>query len=137
MTQAKALQQEISYLGKVYCSASGQWAFRLFRDGEEIARGAGFDDECEAGDACAAQLPGLYFPIRLVADPEFSSVDSSVGFRIQQVNSIIYSEVAHWRLNPHDALDADDVLALLNRLHIVLNGYDPEEFLDDDTEVAE
>ena len=137
MTQAAAPQQEFSYLGKVYCSASGQWAFRLFRDGEELARGAGFDDECEAGDACAAQLPGLWFPICLLADPEFSSVDSSVGFRIQQVNSIIYSEVAHWRLNPHDSLDADDVLVLLNRLHFVLNGHEPDGFSFDDGEVAE
>lgn len=127
MTQANSPQQEFSYLGKVYCSASGQWAFRLFRDGEVIARGAGFDDEVEAGMACDEQLPGIDFPIHLVADPDFDlSVESSVDFRIAQTSSIILSHVSHFLLNPHDSLDADDVLALLCRLHFVLNGHDPD-----------
>ena len=127
MTQANALQQEISYRGSVYCADSGQWAFRLFRDGEEIARGAGFQDEVEAGMACDDQLPGIDFPIHLVADPDFDlSVESSVDFRIAQTNSIILSHVSHFLLNPHDSLDADDLLVLLNRLHFVLNGHDPD-----------
>lgn len=71
MTQAAAPQQEFSYLGKVYCAASGQWAFRLYRDGEELVRGAGFEDEVEAAEACADHFPCSDFPIRLVADPDF------------------------------------------------------------------
>jgi hypothetical protein len=138
MTQANALQQEVSYRGSVYCAASGQWAFCLFRDGEEIARGAGFQDEVEAGMACDDHLPGIDFPIHLVVDPDFDlSVESSVDFRIAQTNSIIYSHVSHFLLNPHDSLDADDVLVLLNRLHFVLNGHEPDGFSFDDGEVDE
>lgn len=138
MTQANALQQEISYRGSVYCTASGQWAFCLFRDGEEIARAVGFQDEVEAGMACDDYLPGIDFPIHLVVDPALDLSDGySVDFRIAQTNSIIYSYVSHFLLNPHDSLDADDLLVLLNRLHFVLNGHEPDGFTFDDGEVAE
>lgn len=81
MTQASAPQQpESTYLGNVYCAASGQWAFRLFRDGEEIARGAGFDDECEAAEACLSQVLDADLTVYMVADPDFDfSADSSEG----------------------------------------------------------
>lgn len=124
MTQAAALQQEPSYLGNVYCAASGQWAFRLLCDGEDLVRGAGFEDEVEAAEACADQFPDVDFPIRLIADPDFdlSLVDDCLSARIDQTNQIISSLHDYWILNPHDSLDADGVLELLSDLYLALNG---------------
>lgn len=60
-----------AYRGEVYCLASGAWAFRVTEDGEEFSRGAGFEDEIEAAEACSDVVPFVDFPISLIADPAF------------------------------------------------------------------
>ena len=85
-----------TYRGDVYCAASGRWAFRVTQNAEEFARGAGFEDEIEAAEACSDVVPFVDFPIFLSADPAFDlsaeplTVDGLLG-RINAASSLIES----------------------------------------------
>lgn len=114
-----------SYRGEVYCAASGQWAFRVTQDAEEFARGAGFEDEIEASEACSDVVPFVDFPIFLSADPAFVAPSAEVlAVRVESANALLWSLHNHWSLNSHDSMDSDDVLYLLSDLFTVLNGVD-------------
>ena len=71
MTQANALQQH-SILGQVYCSPAGQWGYRVFMNGVQVACNAGYDDEIETAEACCAVFPDIDFPVRVVEAVGFS-----------------------------------------------------------------
>lgn len=116
-----------AYRGDVYCAASGQWAFRVTKDGEEFARGAGFEDEIEASEACSDVVPFVDFPIFLSADPSVVAPSAEVlAGRVESANALLWSLHNHWSLNPHDSMDSEGVLELLSDLFTVLNGVDDE-----------
>ena len=46
----------MSYEGKAYLAASGQWGWVITEDDEEIVRGAGYESEEEALEAMYDQL---------------------------------------------------------------------------------
>jgi len=46
----------MNYEGKAYLAPSGQWAWAITEDGEEIVRGAGYESEDEALQAMYDQL---------------------------------------------------------------------------------
>ena len=87
MTQANALQQH-SILGQVYCSPAGQWGYRVFMNGVQVACNAGYDDEIETAEACCAVFPDIDFPVRVVEAVGFSFLPlpgSLGGFELSQV----------------------------------------------------
>lgn len=45
-----------NWSGKVYLAPSGEWAFKFFRDGEEMGGGAGFNSKDDAIDGCVEVL---------------------------------------------------------------------------------
>ena len=46
----------MSYEGKAYLAPSGQWAWVIQEDGEDVVRGAGYESEDEALEAMYEQL---------------------------------------------------------------------------------
>jgi hypothetical protein len=46
----------MSYEGKAYLAPSGQWAWIITEDGEDLVRGAGYESEDEALQAMYDQL---------------------------------------------------------------------------------
>jgi hypothetical protein len=44
------------YKGKAYRAASGEWAWVIFEDGDDIARGAGYATEDEALEDMESEL---------------------------------------------------------------------------------
>ncbi len=49
----------MSYQGSVYKAPSGQWAWVITEDGEDVVRGAGYDTEQEAEKDLEAELAHL------------------------------------------------------------------------------
>jgi len=47
------------YRGESYQVPSGQWAWVIYRDGEDYCRGAGYEDEADAEEALCDQLAEL------------------------------------------------------------------------------
>lgn len=46
----------MNYEGKVYLAASGEWAWVITEDGEDLVRGAGYEGEAKALQAMYDQL---------------------------------------------------------------------------------
>jgi hypothetical protein len=71
------------YHGHSYRAQSGQWSWKITRDGEDYCAGAGYPDETDAEEALSDQLAHLqpYEPEALPPDTQESNMCATLKNR--------------------------------------------------------